>query len=79
MDKETTPYFVMGVGGLLFATIGLVVRYAYKSKCVKVSICCISFERNTHDEVREDLEAIRHGMNPAPSAGALQRASLDGR
>lgn len=79
MDSSVTPIFAVTLGGMLFATIGLIVRYAYKSKCVKVSICCLSFERDAHEEVREDIEAMRRGMNPAPSAGALQRASLDGR
>jgi hypothetical protein len=79
MNEEVMPYFILTISGMLFAALGLVVRYTYKSKCIRVKICCLTFERDTHDEVREDLEAIRHGMNPAPSAGTLQRGSLDGR
>jgi hypothetical protein len=79
MDSNVMPIFIVTVSGILFATIGLVVRYAYKSKCVRVKICCLTFERDTHDEVREDLEVIRRGMNPAPSAATMERASLDGR
>jgi hypothetical protein len=50
--------------GLYTALIGFtlsIARYAYKSKCSKIDVCCIKIERNTEAEVKEDiLEIERH-------------------
>jgi hypothetical protein len=72
------PMLTVVLGGMFFTTLGLCVRYGYKSKCARVECCCISIERNIPEEVREDLRAIQHGIPVAPSASSLQRASLDG-
>lgn len=79
MDTSSTTILIVSVSGMLFASLGLIVRYAYKSKCVRVKICCFSFERDTREEVREDIEAMRRGINPVPSAASMERASMDGR
>ena len=35
-----------------FGGVGLITRYAYKSKCFRVELCCIKIER--------DIEEMKH-------------------
>jgi hypothetical protein len=62
------PVLIVTITGMFFTSISLIVRYAYKSKCARISCCCITIERNIPEEVKEDLH------NPDP-----QRVSLDMR
>lgn len=56
--------------GLYTAGIGFVLaiaRFAYKSKCSKIDMCCIRIERNTEAEVKEDiLEMEQHQESKSP-------------
>ena len=47
-------YFWLTLATLVFGGIGLVTRYAYKSKCSRVEVCCLKIERNIDVEERED-------------------------
>lgn len=43
-----------------FAFILTLAHFCYKSKCTKVSICCITFERDVKAEEELDMEAQKH-------------------
>jgi hypothetical protein len=77
MESSYVPVLIVTLAGMLFTTAGLIVRYAYKSKCTRVSCCCLTIERNIPEEVREDMQAVNHGMQAAPSLETMQRQSLD--
>jgi len=47
--------FYVGLYTALIAFTLSIVRYAYKSKCSKIDVCCIKIERNTEAEVKEDI------------------------
>lgn len=45
--------------------IGLIIRYAFKSKCTDVSICCglINIHRNIEQEIEEEKNEAKMGRN----------------
>ena len=47
---------IYGLATLGTASVGLCIRYAFKSKCEDVTLCCglIKIHRNTADEVRAE-------------------------
>lgn len=77
MDEKYSPVLIVSLAAMFFSAMGLVVRYAYKSKCTKVNLCCFSYERNIAEEVREDMHAMDRGHVVAPSGESLNRRSLD--
>ena len=49
-------YFWLSVGTLFFTSLGLAIRYSYKSKCSKISLCgCFKITRDIETEKTEDL------------------------
>lgn len=50
--------FYVGLVGGGFAFLGLLVRYAYKSKCSEVNLCCIRIKRDIDAEAKEDLVPV---------------------
>ena len=53
MELSETYWILLTTSG--FAFMGLIIRYALKSKCDNVECCCIKIHRNTEQEV--DVEA----------------------
>lgn len=65
--------FYVGLVGGGFAFLGLLVRYAYKSKCSEISLCGIHIKREIEVEAQEDMRADE------PSTPITARAALDTR
>lgn len=65
---DLSESFWLAFVGSGFAIIGLLVRYSYKSKCKNIKCCCLSFERDIEEEVREDLAELekRGGGDGSP-------------
>lgn len=42
----------------ILALIGLCLRYMYLSKCPRVKLCCVEFERNVEVEIRSNESRI---------------------
>lgn len=53
--------FWVGLTAGGFAFLGLLVRYAYKSKCREFELCCIKVKRDIDAEKDEDLKAMETG------------------
>jgi hypothetical protein len=51
---------------IFFGGFGLITKYAYKSKCSRVELCCIKIERDIEVEEREDIEEMKHPRSSAP-------------
>ena len=51
-------YFYLTLATIVFGGIGLITRYAYKSKCKTVELCCLKIERDIETEEREDTLAF---------------------
>ena len=52
-------YFYLTLATIFFGGVVLITRYAYKSKCSRVELCCIKIERNIEVEEREDALAVK--------------------
>lgn len=46
--------FWVGVYTSLIGFVLALARFAYKSKCSKINVCCIKIERNIEGEIKED-------------------------
>ena len=60
--------------GVITTFLGLVLRYAYKSKCQKVDLCGIHIERQIDAEVREDMAEGRSSAT-LPAANRMRKFS----
>jgi len=49
-SNQFGPEFFSIIGGLVFAFLGLIVRYAYRSKCRHTKFCCIEVDRDVDIE-----------------------------
>jgi hypothetical protein len=54
--------FWVGLTAGGFAFLGLIVRYAYKSKCKEFEVCCIKIKRDIDAEKEEDIVAMESGI-----------------
>ena len=52
-------YFYLALASIFFGGVGLITRYAYKSKCKSVQMCCLKIERDIEVEEREDVLAMK--------------------
>ena len=72
ITQNVDGFFWLSLATIVFTSVGLIVRYSYKSKCKEVQLCCIKIVRDTEAEEREDMEERKH-MPPSPS---LQKTSV---
>ena len=49
-------FFFLSLTTLLCGGLTLLIRFAYKSKCKSVEICCIRVDRDIETELKEDLQ-----------------------
>ena len=56
-------YFYLSVLTLLCGGFTLLIRFAYKSKCKSVELCCLRVDRDINTELKEDLQ------NPTTPSG----------
>ena len=56
---------IYGLATVFASVVVLIVRYAFKSKCVKVDLCCgfISVKRDVDAELQEEHKEIELGIN----------------
>ena len=54
-------YFWLTLATIVFGGIGLITRYAYKSKCKHFEMCCIKIDRDIEVEEREDAISAMKG------------------
>ena len=59
-------YFWLTLATIFFGGVGLITRYAYKSKCKSVQMCCLKIERDIEVEEREDIEEMKHPQSSVP-------------
>jgi hypothetical protein len=59
-------YFWLTLATIFFGGVGLITKYAYKSKCKSVQMCCLKIERDIEVEEREDIEEMKHPQSSVP-------------
>ncbi len=73
ITQNVDGFFWLSLATIVFTSVGLIVRYSYKSKCKEVDCLCIKIVRDTEIEEREDIEERKHPMQMSPS---LQKTSV---
>ena len=48
-------FFFLSLTTLICGGLTLLIRFAYKSKCKSVELCCIRIDRDIENEVKEDM------------------------
>jgi len=59
---------IYGLGTLFVGVLGVLIRYAFKSKCSDVSICCglVKIKRDTEAEVQAERNELELRQNGTP-------------
>jgi hypothetical protein len=52
-------FFFLSLTTLVCGGLTLLIRFAYKSKCKSVEICCLKIDRDIETELKEDLQNPR--------------------
>ena len=55
ITQNIDGFFWLSLATIIFTSVGLFVRYSYKSKCSEVSCCCLKIVRDIDVERQEDL------------------------
>lgn len=58
-------YFYLSALTIFMGGLGLIIRYAYKSKCKEFQCGCIKIVRDIETEEREDMQEQRHPSSPS--------------
>jgi len=58
-------FFFLSLTTLISGGLTLLIRFAYKSKCKSVELCCIKIDRDIENEVKEDLNLSPSSPNIA--------------
>lgn len=56
VNVTSSESFWIAIGTMVCASIGLVTRYCYKSKCKEITVCCIHIKRDVEDEIAIDQQ-----------------------
>jgi hypothetical protein len=54
------PIFVISGMTILGASVALITKFCYKSRCRKFEMCCIKIERDSVLENQEDLNNMKY-------------------
>ncbi len=73
LAEGVNAFFYLSVLTLLMGGVGLIVRFAYKSKCKEVQCGCIKITRDIEIEEREDREERN---NQVPISSSTQKFPL---
>lgn len=72
ITQDVDGFFWLSLATIVFTSVGLIVRYSYKSKCKEVECLCIKIKRDTETEEREDMDERKH----MPQSPSLQKTSV---
>ena len=61
ITQNIDGFFWLSLSTIIFTSIGLFIRYSYKSKCKEVSFCCLKIVRDVDIEKIEDLNVHMSG------------------
>jgi len=54
--EESQQVFFITITSMGVAFLIAIFKYAYKSKCEEVDVCCIHIKRNVQAEIKYDIE-----------------------
>ena len=66
MDSSTfNAVFFLSLGTMILGSLGLIIRYSLRSRCVKCSFCygLVNITRDIDAELRAEEMELDHGIN----------------
>lgn len=66
MFEDLNGVWLLTAGGMVFAFLGVLLRYGFKTKCDQVDICwgLIKIHRDIRTEAEIETTQIENGINP---------------
>ena len=66
MFEDLNGVWLLTAGGMLFGFLGLILRYAYKTKCDNIDICwgLVKIHRDIQTEATIERAQIENGIDP---------------
>jgi hypothetical protein len=66
MFEDLNGIWLLTAGGMLFGFLGLILRYAYKTKCDNIDICwgLVKIHRDIQTEATIERTQIENGIDP---------------
>ena len=61
-------FFFLSLATLVCGGLTLLIRFAYKSKCKSVELCCLRIDRDIETEIKEDMSLSPSSPNLASNA-----------
>ena len=61
-------FFFLSLATLVCGGLTLLIRFAYKSKCKSVELCCLRIDRDIETELKEDMTLSPSSRNLASNA-----------
>ena len=61
-------FFFLSLATLVCGGLTLLIRFAYKSKCKTVELCCLRIDRDIETELKEDMTLSPSSRNLASNA-----------
>ena len=55
ITQNIDGFFWLSLATIIFTSVGLFIRYSYKSKCKEVTCCCLKVVRDIETERQEDM------------------------
>ena len=55
ITQNIDGFFWLSLSTIIFTSVGLFIRYSYKSKCKEVSCCCLKIVRDIDIERQDDM------------------------
>jgi hypothetical protein len=55
ITQNIDGFFWLSLSTIIFTSVGLFIRYSYKSKCKEVTCCCLKVVRDIDVERQEDM------------------------
>ncbi len=55
ISQNIDGFFWLSLTTIVFTSVGLFIRYSYKSKCKEVTCCCLKVVRDIETERQEDM------------------------
>jgi hypothetical protein len=66
MFEDLNGVWLLTAGGMLFGFLGVILRYAYKTKCEHINICwgLVKIHRDIQTEATIERAQIENGIDP---------------
>ena len=78
MFEDLNGVWLLTAGGMLFGFLGVILRYAYKTKCEHIDICwgLVKIHRDIRTEATIERTQIENGIDPEADLSNANHTTL---